>query len=72
LDRNRFKDSLGLELIDVLLPFLWSSEGTKVREKQLNLKEERSIQILRFNVNLSPEETNVVDFDFLFTVPDQE
>ncbi len=72
MDRNRFKDSLGLELIDVLLPFLWSSEGTKVREKQLNLKEERSIQILRFNVNLSPEETNVVDFDFLFTVPDQE
>ena len=72
MDRNRFKDSLGLELIDVLLPFLWSSEGAKVREKQLNLKEEGSIQILRFNVNLSPEETNVVDFNFLLTVPDQE
>ena len=72
MDRNRFKDSLGLELIDVLLPFLWSSEGAKVGEKQLNLKEEGSIQILRFNVNLSPEETNVVDFNFLLTVPDQE
>ncbi len=60
------------EVVQVLLPFLRAAQSMQVREENLEIKVEGCVQILRFYVQLRPEEANVVDLHFLLTVADEE
>ena len=56
----------------MLLPFFRPAQIAQIREEQVNLKIEVRVQVVRFDVKLGPEEYNVIDFDFLLAVADQE
>ena len=56
----------------MLLPFFRSAKIAQVREEQVNLKVEVRVQVVRFDVKLGPEEHNVIDFDLLLAIADQE
>ena len=56
----------------MLLPFFRPAQIAQVREEQVNLKVEVRVQVVRFDVKLGPEEHNVIDFDLLLAIPNQE
>ena len=55
----------------MLLPFFWPAQITQIGEEQVDLEVEIRVQVVRFHVELSSEEHNVIDFYLLFAISDQ-
>ena len=66
------EDSIRLKLVHMLLPLLGPAHIAQVREEQVHFEVEVRVQVVWLDVQLRPEQDNVVDFDFFFAVADEE
>jgi hypothetical protein len=54
------------------LPLVWPSHRAQIREEKLEFQVKVGIQVLWLDVDLCPEQPDIVNFHFLLTIPDEE
>ena len=56
----------------MLLPLFWPTKIAEVREEEISLQVEFCVQVVRFYVKFCSEKHDIVNFNLLLTVTDQE
>ena len=72
LSLNELELDLVLNIISNILPLVAAANLVKVAKVEFHLEEEVRIQIFRLYLQLGAEKHDIVDFDLLFAIADEE
>lgn len=56
----------------MLLPLFWPSQVAEIGEEEVHVKVEVGMKVVRLYVQLSPEQNDIVHFDLLLAVSNEE